>query len=96
MRYKCGNCYSIVEENACPCCGADPLKIMCLEDHLCTCIDDVSDGVRYCPKCGDAICPCGSHDVVQVSRVTGYLSDVSGWNQAKRAELRDRQRINIT
>ena len=67
---------------------------MCDNDHLCTCHEDVHSGVRYCDKCGQPICPCGSHSVVLISRVTGYLSDVAGWNKAKRAELKDRTRVD--
>jgi ribonucleoside-triphosphate reductase len=40
-------------------------------------------------------CPnCGSKDVDHISRITGYLQAVSGWNSAKRQELKDRQRYN--
>lgn len=38
-------------------------------------------------------CPnCKSTNVEQLSRVTGYLQAVSGWNAAKRQELEDRNR----
>ena len=41
-------------------------------------------------------CPeCGSHDVVQISRVTGYLQEVSGWNAGKQQELKDRARYTV-
>jgi ribonucleoside-triphosphate reductase len=40
-------------------------------------------------------CPgCGSKDVDHISRITGYLQAVSGWNSAKRQELKDRKRYN--
>lgn len=40
-------------------------------------------------------CPnCGSPDVDHISRITGYLQAVSGWNSAKRQELKDRKRYN--
>ena len=40
-------------------------------------------------------CPsCGSEDVDHISRITGYLQAVSGWNSAKRQELLDRKRYN--
>ncbi|MCX6680605.1 MAG: anaerobic ribonucleoside-triphosphate reductase [Methanothrix sp.] len=40
-------------------------------------------------------CPsCGSDDVDHISRITGYLQAVSGWNSAKRQELKDRKRYN--
>jgi anaerobic ribonucleoside-triphosphate reductase len=42
------------------------------------------------------MCPiCGSHDVAQVSRITGYLGDVAGWNAAKRQELKDRVHVEV-
>lgn len=57
---------------------------------------EVNSGVSYCPVCGEPECPvCGSHDVAQISRVTGYLQEVSGWNTAKQQELKDRKRYDI-
>ena len=48
----------------------------------------VSGGLEdKCPKCG-------SEDVDHISRITGYLQAVSGWNSAKRQELKDRKRYN--
>jgi len=87
----------------CPDCGSDSVVPMCVKDHLCTCPEDVHSGIRYCPVCGAMMCPCGCHDVSGVSRVTGLkeklcaflhgnLSDVDGWNNGKKAELRDRHR----
>jgi ribonucleoside-triphosphate reductase len=41
----------------------------------------------------DDRCPnCGSENVDHISRITGYLQAVSGWNSAKRQELRDRKK----
>ena len=49
-----------------------------------------------CPKCKQPCCPiCFSHDVVQISRVTGYLSEVSGWNRGKQQELQDRRHYEV-
>jgi len=49
-----------------------------------------------CPICGLPICPdCYNHAVEQLSRVTGYLSGVSGWNAAKKQEFEDRDRHNL-
>lgn len=46
-----------------------------------------------CPICNLPMCPdCGNHNVEIISRVTGYLSTVSGWNSAKKQEFEDRQR----
>ena len=40
-------------------------------------------------------CPsCGSEDLEHLSRVTGYLQSVSGWNEAKKQELKDRKRYS--
>ncbi len=55
-----------------------------------------SGAVAYCERCGHAMCPtCGNHNVLQISRITGYMSDVSGWNAAKRQELKDRKRYTL-
>ncbi len=41
-------------------------------------------------------CPsCGSNDVRWWSRITGYYTDVTGWNEGKRQELKDRYRISV-
>ncbi|MDY9927330.1 anaerobic ribonucleoside-triphosphate reductase [Methanosarcina sp.] len=40
-----------------------------------------------CPKCG-------SENVQHLSRITGYLQSVEGWNRGKRQELKDRKRYN--
>ncbi|HOL44387.1 MAG TPA: anaerobic ribonucleoside-triphosphate reductase [Methanothrix sp.] len=38
---------------------------------------------------------CGSANVDQISRITGYLQAVSGWNEAKKQELIDRKRVDV-
>lgn len=94
-RYKCHTCHLIVDGSPCPNCGETYLVIMCPLDH-CHCSHSTTSGVVYCPLCGDGICPdCGSHDVLQLSRVTGYLQDVSGWNSGKKQELKDRIRYTV-
>ena len=94
-KYKCHTCHHIVEENPCPGCGETHLEIMCPLDH-CHCSHEILSGIEYCPLCGKAVCPeCGSHDVTQISRVTGYLQDVSGWNAGKQQELKDRTRYLV-
>jgi ribonucleoside-triphosphate reductase len=41
-------------------------------------------------------CPiCNSGQVRWWSRITGYYSDVTGWNDGKRQELQDRYRISV-
>jgi len=80
----------------CPQCNqGDMVKEMCPND-VAICIHDIVDGIAYCEKCGEPMCPiCKSHDVSCVSRITGYLSDVAGWNAGKAQELKDRHRVDI-
>jgi anaerobic ribonucleoside-triphosphate reductase len=41
------------------------------------------------------VCPnCGSSSIEHMSRVTGYVQAVSGWNEAKKQELKDRKRYS--
>ena len=48
----------------------------------------VSPGLQEaCPRCG-------SDNLEHLSRVTGYLQSVSGWNEAKKQELMDRNRYS--
>ena len=55
---------------------------------VCLGCSQVSAGLKEnCPNCG-------SVDVDHISRITGYLQAVSGWNSAKRQELKDRKRYN--
>jgi len=55
---------------------------------VCLGCSQVSGGLKeQCPNCG-------SDDVDHISRITGYLQAVSGWNSAKRQELKDRKRYN--
>lgn len=56
----------------------------------------IVSGTSLCLECGSMMCPiCHRHNVTQISRVTGYMSDVSGWNEGKRQEFKDRKRYNI-
>ncbi|TAJ45366.1 oxidoreductase [Methanofollis fontis] len=94
-RYKCHTCNHVVDATPCPVCGETELEIMCPLDHT-HCSHEVVSGIEYCPLCGAAVCPeCGCHDVSQISRVTGYLQDVSGWNAGKQQELKDRVRYTV-
>lgn len=100
MRYKCERCFLILEEvdlvdGLCPTCGLI-VKEMCPKDRSdCICGKDIHETIAYCEVCGEAICPgCGCHDVTQISRVTGYLQEVKGFNVAKQQELRDRVRVD--
>jgi len=41
-------------------------------------------------------CPtCGSSEVRWWSRITGYYTDVTGWNEGKKQELKDRYRMGL-
>lgn len=94
-KWKCHTCRTIVDKNPCPECGETNLVKMCIIDH-CRCSHEIVDGIAYCPICGNGMCPeCGCHDVAQISRVTGYLQEVSGWNMGKQQELKDRKRYTV-
>lgn len=99
QKFKCQTCFLIITQNVldndgnCPICLHKPDK-MCPNDHLCRCREPVNAGVFFCNICGKSTCPCGCEDVQVVSRVTGYLSTVSSWNQAKQAEWRARKRTS--
>lgn len=60
------------------------------------CGKELVPNTAVCPVCGNPCCPnCQNHSCLQISRVTGYLSDVSGWNAGKVAEFADRQRTDV-
>jgi len=99
--YKCHNCYHVIKESLlvnekCPCCGSEVSK-MCMNDVIEKCTHESTDRLDFCEICGAPICPiCGKHDyVIQISRITGYLSNVDGWNAGKREELQDRKKYDI-
>lgn len=57
------------------------------------CNKEIVPSTTKCPLCGAYMCPdCGNHVVDVLSRVTGYLQVVSGWNEAKKQEFEDRHR----
>lgn len=58
-----------------------------------TCKATVS-GIKKCLLCGANCCPvCDSHNnVIPLSRVTGYIQSVDGFNSGKKQELKDRKR----
>jgi rubrerythrin len=89
----------------CPNCRQNNAELLCkvsaysiylkLQGHTCNSGELVS-GAESCPICDKSICPkCFNHNVVALSRVTGYMSAIIGWNNGKRQELIDRQRYNI-
>ncbi len=58
--------------------------------------------LTICNGCGRVTSPireqcpyCGSSQVEWWSRVTGYYQAVSGWNESKKKELRDRYRVAV-
>lgn len=99
-RYKCFLDYlyfdgaQLRENGTCPVCGGEVEEI-CEKDHSCLCNRDVHQGIFYCGLCGKPVCPCGSHDVIGLSRITGYYAEILGWNEGKMMELRQRTRYNI-
>ena len=61
-----------------------------------TSCNKIVPNIAWCPVCSEPMCPiCSNHSVGQISRITGYTSAVSGWNEGKKQELRDRKRYNI-
>lgn len=96
-RFKCCACGCWgFDSPKCPECGEEvTLEEVCSLDH-CHCSHDIVDGSAVCPECGSFICPiCGAHNVEVVSRITGYIQPVNGWNAAKAQEFKDRTRNNI-
>ncbi|RZN64872.1 MAG: anaerobic ribonucleoside-triphosphate reductase [Candidatus Methanoliparum thermophilum] len=68
-----------------------PIGYFAFTKDMTICLDDytVSGGILdSCPVCG-------GKNLEYLSRVTGYLQAVSGWNEAKKEELRNRHRYNI-
>lgn len=69
-----------------------PVQIWVIENKH-KCMGEMISSIAYCEVCGAPMCPdCNNHNVHQLSRVTGYISNVSGWNAAKKQELKDRNR----
>jgi len=99
--WKCTSCFTMsipdieVVDALCPVCSVRSLKLQCTEDHTCKCALTIQAGIKYCEKCGKPMCECGSHNVQVISRITGYLSSLEGWNEGKRQELKDRNRVTV-
>lgn len=84
------------KDGKCPECGSMNLEKHCELDRPCRCGVAVHETITLCPKCDQPMCPeCGCHDVVGISRITGYMSEYGGWINSKKAEFKDRQRVNI-
>lgn len=85
--------------------GGHPLKVktsvecpvhIWVETNKQACGHELVANTMFCEICGEACCPdCYSHNVQQISRVTGYMGDVAGWNAGKKQEFKDRQRHQI-
>lgn len=77
----------------------DPSKCpvhLWVRHHNAFCAHDMLANTSVCEVCGLPCCPdCGTHHVEQISRVTGYMSAVSGWNASKIQEFEDRQRVDV-
>ena len=99
-RYKCHTCYYILnqpqlKEGRCPICGEKQLEPMCPIDNV-DFIKDIHESIEICPLCDKPIDPIThNHNVVAITRVTGYLQDFSGFNAGKQQEVKDRVRNNI-
>lgn len=89
----------------CPRCKTGNAELMCKVDAYSIYLKlkgfscrkgEMINGTDICPVCKTSMCPeCGNHNVVALSRVTGYVQDVGGWNMAKKQELLDRKRYII-
>lgn len=103
MPFKCLDCLIILKDEdtvlkddkfICPECGNILIK-MCSKDKVCDCVNEIHSGTHKCPECDAFTCECGSHDVIVISRVTGYLAEVGGWGAGKKAEFADRTRYDV-
>ena len=94
------------EDTKCIKCGMSGVELMCKVDvysvhlklnNIVSCRrDEMISGVDMCPVCGRVMCPeCYNHDCISLSRVTGYIQSVDGWNEGKKQELKDRKRYTI-
>jgi anaerobic ribonucleoside-triphosphate reductase len=89
----------------CPECKSESTELMCRVDAYSIFLKlngfncrkgTLINGAEICPICKTSMCPeCGNHSCVSLSRVTGYIQDISGWNEAKKQELLDRQRYKF-
>ncbi|MGA3168803.1 MAG: anaerobic ribonucleoside-triphosphate reductase [Terriglobia bacterium] len=89
----------------CPNCGEKNPELICKVDAYSVYLKlqglncrngNIIPKTELCPVCNKPVCPdCYNHSVIALSRVTGYVQDISGWNNGKRQELLDRQRYTI-
>jgi len=72
-----------------------PLHLWVMHNKA-NCVRDMVPLTMNCPLCGHPCCPeCRNHEVDQLSRVTGYMAPVSGYNAAKKQEFKDRTRYKV-
>ena len=70
-----------------------PIHTEAMEHPACM---HVIGSIAECPLCHKPMCPvCQRHNITQLSRVTGYIQDVIGWNIGKQQELKDRKHYNL-
>ena len=75
--------------------GECPLAIWVAHNDA-KCHRELVPNTAACPLCGNPVCPdCMNHVVDQLSRITGYMQAVSGWNEAKKQEFEDRTRYEL-
>lgn len=89
----------------CPLCGMNDSECLCKADVYSIYLNlkgekcrtgEIIAGAEICPVCDRSFCPqCMNHNVIALSRVTGYMGDINGWNNGKKEELKDRQHYNI-
>jgi len=74
----------------------NPLKCpvhIWVEHNKKACCHELVGTTAFCEVCGEACCPdCMNHSVQQISRVTGYMGNVAGWNAGKKEEFKNRKR----
>jgi len=104
---QCFDCRCVHNKEICPECKSNKNITLCSKqaEHIFKKIrkeipmhDEVVSGIMFCNVCKKPICPfpgCSNHDVISLSRITGYISSISGWGEGKLAELKDRKRYNI-
>ena len=102
---QCFDCRCVHNKEICPECKSNKNIKLCERqiEHIFKKVrneipihDTIVSGVKLCDICKKPVCPiCDAHDVVGLSRITGYISSISGWGEGKLAELKDRKRYNL-
>lgn len=90
----------------CPLCRVESVELLCKTDVYSIFLKEnnivdcrkatVIPKTDLCPVCRRSMCPiCYNHSCIALSRVTGYIQAIDGWNEAKKQELIDRKRYLI-